>query len=158
MDACPVCDFPDPGAVRTLLERIADPDLIITLACDFAERVADLTADPSKTRKWLQAARNWRGNPKAAEEARKAAWVEADAAAVAGGNTAPWAAWYALHTATDREEPRASNAAADAADATDDPEAERRWQLEHTYKLACICRETKTLSIGTRGRLSLLAS
>jgi hypothetical protein len=172
MDKCPSCDFAD-GSLGALLLRIDDCDLLITLACDFAERVADLTPDPSKTREWLQAARVWETDPEATNEAREAASAAANVvdaatngAAWAAANAVSQAAWSMVRSAIVAEASAASAAinaaalaesavnAADAADAT----AECEWQLVHVQELACTCPAIPEVGQpGPRGRNSLLA-
>jgi hypothetical protein len=159
---CPVCDFPEAADLRTILERIGDPGLIVALACDFAARVSDISPDPLETDRWLEAARNWRTDKTAAETATRAAWVAADAAKGPAFSGAAWAVWSACATTDIQTSTQAVQAAADAATARIDAsgvgwKAEREWQLEHTRKLACTCITSKTNPSETRSRNSLLA-
>jgi hypothetical protein len=170
MDECPVCDFPEADDLHVILDRIEDPSLIVTLACDFAERVREITPDPAETDEWLAAVRRCGADRasvgpdvlEAAEEAVRASWVVADAASGEKLNAA-WAVWGAAGTINTPTWAQAMNVATDAAMAAANlprsHQAENKWQLEHTRKLVCTCPvPLAAASFGSRIRNSLLAA
>jgi hypothetical protein len=169
MSECPVCDFPKDEVIYPLIDRIDDEDLQITLACDFAEHVADLTEDPDISRGWLDAARGRKENSAALERARvRAERARREEPREPGSMSAKtWAAiavqralWAALHPGTSHKALSETwNAAANAAWATEDRPDEVDWQVSHMRELACTCRHTPAAGPPCdRNRVSLLAS
>jgi hypothetical protein len=165
MSVCPICDFPETNDLRAILDRIENTgggDLIVNLACDFAERIIDVTPRSDSSYKWLLAARRCGGARISASKALSAAWVAAEAATGTASNAA-WAVWHAVGTAETPTGAKAINAAADAALAAQylpggSSDSEQEWQLEHTRKLACICSILVPTPLDARSRNSLLAS
>ena len=141
-DTCPVCDNPE-TSVLLLIDRINDPDLLVTLACDFAERTLNMPPYPIATSEWLRTIRDWRDNPQAVQELRRM---------MAGANSGVEAAFQTAKTAIatiGRRSP--AWAIADVKAATrktakitgmmgkgSNPD-ETKWQLEHTKVQACTC-------------------
>ena len=166
MFECPICDFPETDDLRTILDHINDPSAIVPLACDFAERVVDLTRDPTDSRAWLQAARDWEADRAAAQQAAaisRAAWVRSEKAEQVSMAevAATWAAWCAISTAVVTDETAASmamRAAEWARDASDNHDGEAAWQRKHVRTVACTCTWMMSTPSGARNRNSLLAS
>ena len=157
MDKCPICNFPETDDLQAILERIDTPDLLVTLACDFAERVCEKTSNPAQSHTWLKAARDWRIDRVAANEAERAAWAAAANASVK--KLAANAVWYATLAATSIQSPKADHATIAASKAMGALGShEREWQLDHTRELACACIALATGPEGARSRNSLLAS
>ena len=151
---CPVCDFPESKDLQNILERLTNTKLIVTLACDFAERVCNLISNHTEAKEWLRTTRDWRSRRRTAtvttaKAARSASaqllWAketkaERDAllAIAWAADTANWAC--RVTEAKSLPEAKEAGRAAEAATGeTDDPEAERAWQLEHTRRLVCYC-------------------
>ena len=149
MSSCPVCDQ-QPSDYAELLERIGDPSLLTTLACDAAGRVAHLTREPARSRAWLDVARAWQSNPEAVTQAFEA--VRAEETEVLGDGSGPLttqkatialsdavlAAKYASDDPDWQREP-VGWAAIRAAQAATNPKAEELWLLRHARRLACAC-------------------
>ena len=163
---CPVCDHND-LSVQALLSRLDDLDTIITLSCDFAERVVGQAQDPSEAARWLAIAHKWRDNPNEVRVVTEAAraWSPKTAArqgreAWAAGNTMLWATAAAGMAGTAGASARALEKTAKyAALATLDEAAEGKWQLAHARKLACICNPPMPPEFfESRSRNSSLAS
>lgn len=55
---CPICECSS-QRLRDLCALIDGPALLVTLLCDFAERVAWAAPDPDMAKRWLKAARDW---------------------------------------------------------------------------------------------------
>ena len=168
MSECLICDFAD-DSLGALLRRVDDSGVLITLACDFAERVVDLVPDPIHAGHWLRAARMWREYPAAREGAREAAQeatMAAGALKTTEAKSSKWSAaeavWAAIETASSKGANVADHAvwtALKASEAADDPVVEREWQLAHTRELACTCPPIPEGDLACRrGRNSLLAS
>lgn len=165
--------------IWVLLERIDDPDLLLTLACDFVERVANLTPDEAQTRAWIEATRAWRDSPAAADAATRAyrrakkpqtftARMMQRLVRAKTGKALEAVRWAALAPSL-IETPRTAEgldvreaakwAATWSVNASEDPSAERDWQRSHTRELACTCSAPyKPLPDCPRSRRSLLAS
>lgn len=148
-----------------ILGRIDDHGLVVTLVCDFAERVCDLSPDPTKARECLRVARDEKG---ARTMARATARAEAMSKAAGKAGAAPGEQWaieavkLAMFAAGGGETwitARAAEAVLNALKQTSQIEAdiEYNWQLAHTRELACSCVEPVIVVSGTRSRNSLLA-
>ena len=168
MRKCPACDYPTPD-LRTLFNHVEDPDTLVTLTCDLADRVADWTLDPTQTRAWIETARHWRDDSYSARWAALNAerqWTDiwggewsimsqeasrsVKAATAAGSKAVEWGTIGVLDDVLE------------AADAAARAEAGRRlegdWQLERARELACICPAPLAAAPpGLRSRNSLLA-
>jgi hypothetical protein len=167
MSKCPVCDHPLDD-VQTLLELIDSPDLLVTLALDFAEHVARLSPYPSETRARLGLSREWKANPEMAYFA-DAAWADyvASERAARAAAEAEKAAERAAIEAIDHQGPgvvvKATQAAAGWAIASVEAgqevaERERVWQRTHIEALACTCEPPLEAGAQDRSRISSLAS
>lgn len=165
---CPVCSSPACG-LETLIENVSatDYNLLVSLACDFADHVAQRAKNPDQATEWLEVARAWSTSPEQVRGALDAAWevvtnqgsrntqekadtavwtaIEAAAAAAQGKEARPVAAWTrscAQWAIAAMGKGRGQEAA---------------WQLNHIRRLACTC-QIKVDPIGSRSRNSLLAS
>jgi hypothetical protein len=159
---CPVCDF-DSADALSILGHIDDLSLLVTLTCDFADRIADKPFDPQATKERLLAARNWKENPQAMLEADKVAW----ASGVSVGNAVK-VAKCALMFSKARSAPKkeallvsarelAQEAAQVTAQCFTNYNAECRRQAKHARALACTCADRRKV-FGSRLRNSLLAA
>jgi hypothetical protein len=160
---CPVCDF-EVCDIRTLIERVESRDLLITLACDVAERIVCLTSCPARARKWLVAVRAWQDSPKAASRANTSALnavnVLKKETPATSALRAVWAATWAAEAggALSLTKSIVSSTTTFAAGACEDPYSENEWQLHHAHQLFCTCPPAfKADQMGPRGRRSLLA-
>jgi len=181
MIQCPVCDPFEAKDVQTVASRLKQrPLLLITLACDFAERACDQAPNPAQAREWLRAARDWKSDQEIPEANAVAAWeiylgtgdvetaaraaANAVAEAVGAANAAAAAERCSRLGATQAESEAliwATNAVVSAAEATASIAAsledERTWQIEHMRALTCICAAAEIGLPGSRSRKSLLA-
>jgi len=151
---CSICNASE-GRLEELLRSLTDPALLVTLACDFAERVCGETPDTEQSRAWLASARAWQDQPESAAQATDEAG-ETSNTAVSAANSA-WAATCAVSSATwiaveavkaraDESEDIPPHIAAELARIPNwvaaakgySPE-ERTWQLRHVQELACTC-------------------
>lgn len=168
MRKCPTCDWPT-SDLRTLLDHVEDPDTLVTLACDFADRVAGWARDPAQARAWIETARHWRDSSHAARSAAIEAerqWTDiwgggwsimsqealrsVKAATTAASEAIEWGITGALDDTLE-----AADAAA-RAEAGRKPEGD--WQLRHARELACTCPAPLAAApAGLRSRNSLLA-
>ena len=179
MSKCPACDFPH-STVQALLGRIDNLELLVTLACDFADRVVGRSLRPTEARERLRAAREWESKPKEALRAADKALAlmntleKDDLAEIAKGTTlrarataaVAWATWAASWAIAARKssEPEETikevqQVAGDVAEAAGwvAYDSERKWQLNHAEELACTCPRVPKIGLpGIRGRNSLL--
>lgn len=156
--------------MAVLLARIEGADVLVALACDFAERVVSRAPDPAASRRWLEAARAWRNDLEAAREASR----EASAAAEEELQWSDGGTWYrrlkledasqavawAVGSPIKGETLEATGwAAIWAAHSSLDGYSERVWQLKHVHEVACTCLVLPDPpSDWPRSRRSLLAS
>ena len=161
MQPCPTHDASTHDLLSLIL-RMEDPDTIVTLACDIAERVADRAASPQATRRMLDAARAWRDEPQAVRKAHTREdlkWKAKSSKLLAAGEYQPvWAtkatiealgtAQGAIAQVIDSRPDtlyliqdgvvQAATAVLDAVEiGTNDAEA--AWQIKHAEALACTC-------------------
>ena len=57
-----------------ILKRLNDPNLLVRLACDVADRIVGQTPDPITAARWLAGARAWQESPHIIEEGYRAGW------------------------------------------------------------------------------------
>lgn len=162
-ETCLICTLLDKGDITAAFAEITDRGLLVRLACDIADHVADLGPNRAQTRAWLRATRDYQADPKAAKSAAentREAWSKAEKA-----NSPTWKAARAAAWATSVSNHGEAAAwmtwqtAWAAAEAVSDPHTERDWQVRHTRKSACTCiTPLSPHAIETRSRTSLLAS
>lgn len=159
---CPICDAPATLDVEELISRITNPDLLVTLACDFACRVINLLPDPRKARKWLAEARAWKDNSSRLREIkdgidREQSWLPQEEVIRAAIGAAMRAS--ARETETTWLTGWVVGASRPALELADDKTSELDWQLFHVKETACTCPVLlEPLCDYPRSRRSLLAS
>lgn len=160
MPICPVCGFPETERLSSILGRIEGSDLLVTLICDFSERVCDSTLSPAQAREWLRAARNWRTDIEAARAARAEAkpedLVRHPSKSIIRG--ALWAATNAQWVSDATIRAVAISIATAAVKVTSDHDAEQEWQIAHTRALACTCPAMSPVILESRSRNSILTT
>lgn len=160
---CPFCE--QDSDIDTLLRLIKDEDLLVTLACDMAERVIYLTPDPGAADDSLRKARAWQDEPsalnfshRAAEEARNGLrLVESIAAqnAVFHASGCAMAAVVGIRRqCVERATQAAMHARVARVEAEQSPVQEEAWQRAHIRVFACTCVRACP---NDRSRISLLA-
>lgn len=167
MAGCPVCNSPEIKDLKDLLDRIDDPNAIVSLACDFAEHVFNATSPPMAVQ-WLQVVRMWQNNPCAAEEVREQAEEAAWSVKEVSPQEGVWAieaAAAAVEFASDGdmgmligEAGKAAGSAVVAAQRFGDEEAEHAWQMDYVRALLCTCVVIPAITLPEdRSRISSLA-
>lgn len=164
---CPVCNNP-PLNIDSLLERIEDTRMLVELALDVGERVANLTVDPGQAQQWLVIAKGWQKDPKSVEEAEVDARIEETQAdwggpgytreAQCAGKAVLCAVRAAAWANIERPLDEAQEAYLMARQASRNEKAEEARQFSRIQELACTCPALLAAApSGPRCRVSLLA-
>lgn len=177
MSKCPICEC-SATELGDLLESIDNLVVLRTLACDMAERVADLTPDPAQSKVWIAAARLGQLTQVQVEEvssvwekAGNAWWEAKEASGVhhpleqleSASRAMAWIAPDARNTDGRGELGDARDSVWEAAAAEEataiDLEAERAWQMSRAREAACTCvqLQKEQEKYEHRSRVSLLA-
>jgi hypothetical protein len=176
MNECPVCGFPSTELCE-LLENIDDLSVLNGLACDMAERVADLTPDPSLSKAWIMAARSGQITKTQVGKAMST-WItaqdvwektgeeygvghpleKAESSSRAVTLITPDAKAQTTQEELEGARDRVWEAAAAEEETATDLGAERAWQIRRVKERACTCRPLKGVLAGSRSRNSLLTT